>query len=93
MGGEVGIPHLIGIVSDTGNKVSVLEVAVEAGDILTALLHHGAIDRGSRIDDFGGHENDQFTLVMLELGRAEQGSENGDIAQPREFVDGVIARE
>ena len=29
---------------------------------------------------------------MLELRGAEQGPENGDIAQPRELVDGVIAR-
>ena len=57
MGGEVRIPHLVGVVPDAGNKVSVLEVAVEAGDVLPPLPDHGAVHRGIRIDHLGGDED------------------------------------
>ena len=66
MGGEVGIPHLVGIMTHPRHEIPVLEVAVEAGDVLPPLPDHGAIDRGVGIDHLGRDEDHQFALVVLD---------------------------
>ena len=91
MGGEVRIPHLIGIVPDARYKIPVLEVAVEARDVLPPLADHGAVHRRVGIDHLGRDEDHQFALVVLELGIPEQGTEDGDVPEPGQLVDAVGA--
>lgn len=91
MGGEVGVPHLVGIMTHPRHEIPVLEVAVEAGDILPPLFDHGAIHRGIRVDHLGSDEDHQFALVVLELGIPEKSTEDGDVPEPGQFVDAVGA--
>ena len=92
MGGEVGVPHLVGITTHPRHEIPVLEVAVEAGDVLPPLPDHGTIHRGIRIDHLGRDEDHQFALVVLELGIPEKGTEDGDVPEPGQLVDAVSTR-
>ena len=43
------------------------------------------------IDNIRGHDNDEFSHVMLELAGTEQSAQNRHVAQERELVDIIIA--
>src|SRR5690606_23440689 len=71
------------------NEFFVLGVRLEGLDHLVAALDLLLVDLGLGVEHRRGDEDHQLRAVVVEIGRAEQGAENGDVAQERDLLDAL----